>query len=292
MAFFQAFADDSGSALGDRRLFMAGYVGYVTDWERFSDVWQDALNAPPSIEYLEMNEAVGLRGQFKNWSESDRDLKLKRFAAIIRQSGLVSFHCSLDRERFNALIPLTPRGFNPYFCCCVATFSTVAKFMARNGGLPIEFIFDRQDGVSADIPFFFDEIRKFMEPDVKAALANPPSFKASKGLPPLQAADMLASELRRQFERDSFGIEHLEVPSVINTKLHAYAELPEKMLEGWGQQFATFPGIDRMQTKREWRRVKGDAARAIAAGYIPPYGTRWRNWWVPLAIRAAKFFRR
>jgi hypothetical protein len=279
------------SDLGDRRLFMAGYLGYVTNWEEFAAKWEEALAASPAIQYLKMSEAIGLRGQFQDWEERARDIKLKRLAAVIQHTGVISFHCSIDREKFKASVPLTPRGFNPYFCCCVGTFSMLANFMAKNGGMPIEFTFDRQDGVSDDVPFFFEQIRECFAEEVQRLLVNPPSFKNDLTVVALQAADMLASEIRRTFEEKEYGARHLKVPSVMK-ETHVYGELPEKMLEGWGKQFAAFEGIDKMQTKREWRRLKEHAGKAVAAGYVPPYGTRWRNIWVPMALRVRRFLRR
>jgi hypothetical protein len=61
----QAFVDDSGSATGDKRLFLAGYIHRIDHWVEFSNDWITALQEPPALKSLHMTKA------FRGWSIDD-----------------------------------------------------------------------------------------------------------------------------------------------------------------------------------------------------------------------------
>jgi len=61
---------------------MAGYLNRANEWRLFDDAWAEELSAKPSIEYLKMVEANGLRGQFGGWSAGDA---MKNCAALHAQ---------------------------------------------------------------------------------------------------------------------------------------------------------------------------------------------------------------
>jgi hypothetical protein len=120
LAFLRAFTDDSGSEVGDRRLFMAGYLNRAELWALFADAWDEELKASPSIDYLKMAEAQNLRDQFdwrNGWTEEKRDEKLRALARVIRHFNPMSFQVSIDRRHFyQVLEPVSPRGLaNPTF---------------------------------------------------------------------------------------------------------------------------------------------------------------------------------
>lgn len=79
----RAYTDDSGSDIGDRPLFLAGYLNSIENWELFDRLWQEQLLSAPAIRYLKMTEAKGLRGEFAGWADAARDRKLEDMAAVI-----------------------------------------------------------------------------------------------------------------------------------------------------------------------------------------------------------------
>ena len=50
-------ASERASELGDRRLFLAGYIARLEDWDSFSAEWLKALRTGRAVKYLKMNEA-------------------------------------------------------------------------------------------------------------------------------------------------------------------------------------------------------------------------------------------
>jgi hypothetical protein len=157
LAFLQAYADDSASEQGDLRLFMAGYLNRSEKWALFSDAWEEELRAKPAIEYLKMSEANYLKEQFAGWSKESRDEKLRGLARVLRHFNPLSFEFSVSRERFYHLVkPVSPRGIgNPHFTCCFGVVAGLARYAdSQKIKMPIDFIFDCQEGVDEDIGLF------------------------------------------------------------------------------------------------------------------------------------------
>ncbi len=85
----EAYADDSGT--GDPPVFLlAGFVGRAERWAEFSERWIEALRGRPRLKYFKMKEAAALEGQFKGWSESDRDKRLATLVDIIKDYGFLA----------------------------------------------------------------------------------------------------------------------------------------------------------------------------------------------------------
>jgi hypothetical protein len=102
MVALQAFVDDWAAETGDKRLFLAGYIGTAIQWIAFSYsyAWDIELRKSPSINYFKMSEAVALDGQFKDWHASDRDAKVLALARIIRMHAPWFIYCSVSRSEY------------------------------------------------------------------------------------------------------------------------------------------------------------------------------------------------
>ena len=202
MSPLQAFTDDSASRSDDQRLFMAGYLNETAKWALFSTAWEEELKVSPSIDYLKMAEAFAFKGQFVGWTEAARDEKLTGLARVIRHFKPLSFEVSVSRSEYDRLVtPHAPRGLGPHFVCCFGVIASVARAADVNGfDTPIDFIFDKQDGVEDDARLFFGEMIKHLPASARKLVRRPPSFKDDKLHLPLQAADMLAWHVRRKHE--------------------------------------------------------------------------------------------
>jgi hypothetical protein len=276
-------------------LFMAGYLSTAENWAKFSDLWLEELRRAPAIEYLKMQEAVVRGGQFSGWSERDRDMKLMRLGALVAELGPLSFQCSISQGRYQELSGARPWGMTPHFITCLYTVLSVAGYVAdQKEAMPIDFIFDQQDGVDVDVTLFFDAIRAGAAKKVQKLIPNLPMFRDEKTTMPLQAADMVASEVRRSYEEEKFGKKRFQVPDARNPNAHLYGSpLPEELMVKWNQEHSAHPLIDKMSTKRGWGHIRKDMSLwKPPPGFVPPYGSKFRNWFTPLAIWATRFLRR
>lgn len=281
LAFLQAFSDDSASDAGKQRLFMAGYLNRADRWALFADAWDEELRAAPSISYLKMVEANNLRGEFRGWSEEDKDEKLRGLARVIRHFTPFSFQFSLDRQPFNqAIKPIAPRGLgNPHFLCVFGIASSVARCAHREGVKdPIKFIFDTQQGVSEDIQLLFADMLSDLPRGARKLISGLPQFEDDKDLLPLQAADMLAWHIRREHEICGPN-ERLPMADVLRySDGHLVTHLDESHFPHWAERFSEMPGVvGRMQGKAQWRAVKREVVQLHEQGFRYPFGSRWRN---------------
>ena len=274
LAFLQAFIDDSAAQKGDRRLFLAGYLHSAETWAQFSDDWQTELNAWPSIEYFKAREANNLDGQFhhkKGWDEGIRDVKVGNFAAIISHYQPFSFEFSVNRQIFeDELKPVSPYGLGrPHFTMCFAVVAGITRYLAQQGiSTSIEFIFDEQQGVDADIAMFFSEMKKSLPVEAQNLIEGSPVFKndREKRYMALQAADLLAWNLRSEHETGD------KVPllrHLVNENVHLTQQIPDEIVRTWADHHSKQPGVSQVQSRSQWRTLKQEIKRLQEAGIDP-----------------------
>lgn len=277
LAFLQAYIDDSYDNTGERRLFLAGYLHNAEAWECFSNAWEFALREVPSIEYFKMSEANALRGQFFGWSDESRDLKIVKLLAIIKTFNPVSFHISLSRTSFDEHIaPVAPYALaNPHFHCIGGIVALASNYVeSRNIKTGIDFIFDKQEGVQFDIALFFDDLMKRLPTSQKALISKTPVFADDKEFLPLQAADLLAWHLRKEGNPEPSTNGRLKY---LLGDEHFHTEIDETRIKSIGKGFALYTKDQRLQNKNDWKKMKKQIPVMLKGGYIPPMGTRWKN---------------
>jgi hypothetical protein len=269
----QAFTDDSAAQAGDKRLFLAGYLHRVDVWASFSKDWHEELKAWPAIEYLKAFEAHHLSGQFHHsqWDEKMRDAKLAKLAAIIAHYQPLSYEFSINGRLFeDELKPVSPYGFGRlHFTMCFAVVSGVSRFTAESPVCAlIQFVFDEQQGVDADVGMFFTEMIKALPVEARSVIDGLPIFRSDKDrqYAPLQAADLLAWHLRREHETDE---KLARTNGLISDHGHLVQEIPDEMLRSWASHHATLPGVPLVQSKRQWKDFKTDLKRLMDAGIDP-----------------------
>ncbi|MER8844418.1 DUF3800 domain-containing protein [Mesorhizobium australicum] len=292
----QAFIDDSASDKGDKRLFMAGYLNRADTWERFCEAWTEELQLAPTIAYLRMVEANNLRGEFKGWTKEARDLKLKGLQRVINHFRPLSFQFTVNRgEHFRVLTPVSPRGLgSPHFICCFSVISGVARYVAgTKANTQIEFIFDEQEGVSADMALLFHEMKRSITRGARKLISSAPAFKNDKLVLPLQAADMLAWHLRR--EHENRRSEHDVLPMADNLRNpngHLESHIDDSHLYEWAEHHEKQEGVQFLKSKGQWRKFRQDLSRFAEVGAIPPKGKRMAHLLFRLRIHFLAFLAR
>lgn len=199
----KAFVDDSGSGGDSPWYVLAGYVGTVEAWEAFDGAWNDVLKGPPKLEYFKASEAESLRcdGQWAGISKDERNARIESFIGVIRRFATRAFHVRTMQKDYNDLIkPYVPPDWdNAYFFLFIGFLSAATSIEKYAGsGRPIEFVFDSSDKKRiekpslklyhqcAHLPQFGGRVHDIHYEDEKIFL-------------PLQAADLLAWQIRRRF---------------------------------------------------------------------------------------------
>ncbi len=139
----------------------------------------------------------------------------------------------------------------------------------------VDFIFDQQSGVSSDVPLFFEYMTRSLPKAARKMISGIPQFRDDEDAVALQAADMLAWHLRRDFEKG-------DVDEQLNALWwagsgHLVTHFDRQRLERIGRGFAKIPHVMSLQTKPQWRGFRANLASVQANGFVPPKGSWWKN---------------
>ena len=198
-----AYFDDSGTHGGDIVL-VAGFFGYVNQWNHFSNLWAKKLADPcpgklPLSEF-HMAECQASQGEFLGWKRTETDFLVHELATIILQCGIYGFGGAVARKEYEKLVTGEWRrahGDAETMCItnCFVTLTDLAK--RRTPDPHVAILFDDRPQKRRDVQKIFDVYRGTT--DGGPSMTNNPEivsvgFASSKKILPLQAADMLAWE--------------------------------------------------------------------------------------------------
>jgi hypothetical protein len=207
----QAAIDDSGSEPDSYIFILAGFIASHGRWAKFADEWQRLLDGPPKLDYFKMKEAERLHEQFsrdRGWTEQKRDSLLVDLAHVIERNMEVRIHAGMLHSHFNTYLrslPVPGRNFasdGPYVLLAMNLIASACldgpSFRLEG---PCDFIFDEQDGPSAEIMHWWPTMRPQMKrrghKEFSDFLGSPPIWRDEKKFFPLQAADLYAWHVRR-----------------------------------------------------------------------------------------------
>src|SRR4051812_36909596 len=94
----QAFVDDSDGRGHSRYFVLAGLITYAERWAEFSNEWYACLKEKPSIRRFKMGDAAGCSGEFRSFTPSERDDKLRKFCRIINQHPKLLTYTIIDLD--------------------------------------------------------------------------------------------------------------------------------------------------------------------------------------------------
>jgi hypothetical protein len=197
----QVYVDESGGINTSRTFVMSGLMASVETWDAFGREWDQVLAQSPRLEYFKMSEAVTLGGQFRGWSESTRDERLRQLADLALKYKLIQFIESMDLRSFThfSLKQMLPKPANsPYFFSFHRMISIVARHLCESGhNEQFEIFFDIHKIFGHKARRFYPLIKILkkgtLEYDI---LPTDPIFRDDANTYPLQIADMTAWLLR------------------------------------------------------------------------------------------------
>jgi hypothetical protein len=197
----KAFIDDSGSGGDSPWVVLAGYVGTVEAWDLFDPQWRAVLNAPPRIEYFKASEAESLRtdGQWAGVTEGQRDAKLDALIKVIQRCAKRAVSIRVRQKHYDEVIKgnVPPMWDNPYyflFMGYIAVATSIEKFFYNDE--PTEFVFDNQEQFEKTSDRLY---RGMINYERFAGRAANVAYRNDKKILPLQAADLLAWQIRRAY---------------------------------------------------------------------------------------------
>jgi hypothetical protein len=191
-----AFVDDSGSGGDSPYYVLAGYSADKSTWESFWADWQGVLDLSPKLNYFKMSEAESLKGQFLNFTRSDRDARLAKFIDVILNHDLFEASVAIkDVDYREVLYPVLDRGHaSPYYCAFIGMATALSGRYRHSGSDEIvHFIFDTQGAMEDKMLRLYDTFRG----DFRHWKLGSVEYRSDKDVLPLQAADLIAWQTRR-----------------------------------------------------------------------------------------------
>ena len=195
----KAFIDDSGTGGDSEWVVLAGYIATVEDWLAFDDEWQEVLDQEPALKYFKSTEAESLKGQFSGFSKDQRNERIDKFISVIQKRARQAIEVRVRLSYYNSIV----RGNLPkvlddpyYFLFTGFIFAATGMERVFGEGQPVECVFDSSERFGKPSTEFF----KSMRTQYGDVIANANvAYRDDKEFLPLQAADLLAWQVRRLF---------------------------------------------------------------------------------------------
>lgn len=205
----QAVVDDSGK--GEPPVFvMAGFVLAAEEWAAFADQWQAVLEKDPKIEYFKMREAFRLIDQFSGFNLRDRDRKLQELVSVILHYDPLTIRSVVPHAAYRTVFRgnIAKQMDYPYFLSYYGIMGALFRYghlQEWQAGQKVDFIFDEQ-GKEGVVPQRVWNFAKETAPAwAKPLIGSGPIHRDDRTFLPLQAADLLAWQVRRFFLEQSRG---------------------------------------------------------------------------------------
>lgn len=264
----QVYVDESG-AKGQGTLFVfSALLARAEVWVSIVDQWQAVLAESPSIQYFKMAAAKNRSGQFRGFSEAERDDKVKKLGKIINTPDITEFAFTLVLKDF--LEEWAPRmgrpACEPYFIPFQFMNLTIGFELARTGETqPAEVFFDEHVIFGPKAKVWYPIVRETAPPEIRPLMPVEPFFRSDKDVLPLQAADLTAW-IRRI--KNSEGLQDFEwLESELNQVQHS--PLGGKIDSAWIQKMLKHEYSPEEQVRHE------DVMRAYRETFgfeFPPEG--------------------
>lgn len=205
MQTFSAYLDETGHSKDERQKFVgiAGLIASVINWETFEGKWKATLEEF-ELPYFHMKEFAHSQQTFRDWGgkESKRRKLFGELMMHMETAYCLPFGAIISMDDFRSFTE-EQQGYlrDPYFLCfqsLVAACSSILEFRRVPDEEKIALIFSDQ------VEFRNRALRIYKNvEDAKYYVrrSTPPVFMDMREVVPLQAADIIAFEMHKEFER-------------------------------------------------------------------------------------------
>lgn len=225
MAVFHMYGDESGKGHQSDYTSFCGYVGHVSVWSGFSELWQ-RLQMKWQVPAIHMGRIMSPDKKDDVWKriktdwgdawEGKRDLMLREFSLLVRNSPIVSIGAIVDSAHFRKVAE-ADEDFKKLYRDPI--FMALHSFVFRgidateviDKHSPIGIVIDEDEEWSPKLYEHFihmrrdldDQIRKTHSEVEKKSIArfrervHAVSFVNDISYPGVQAADMISYEARK-----------------------------------------------------------------------------------------------
>lgn len=198
---------------------VAGWIASAQEWESVTLNWNIALASERPITYFKLHECLAFEGQFKGWSQIERDAKVKSLIRMV-PSGFRGIAVFADQKIFRRTfqMKLRPKYRDPFFICTLGLMHvSVNTFDADR----IDFFLDRSKTTERYQRWYFRNIKQ-----TNARYGGCETLD-DKTTSALQCADLSSGYIRQTYETERQSIAAL---SELGDKSHVVYEMSESFL--------------------------------------------------------------
>jgi hypothetical protein len=207
------YFDDSGTHAQAPLVVLAGFLATVDRWQSFNKEWAAALKEY-GLDYFHMADFAGPYREYQNWDSDSRRTRLDTLLTIVKSHAMISVGIGIPKAAFDSYMRGTSLGLNDWpsraysFAALmlmdrVATrFEQVIPDAARAHGFDVWVSYRFEDGTQGkgEILDAYDIMKSSPELQERSHVLSV-GFEPKKQVLPLQAADIVAYELYRDFTR-------------------------------------------------------------------------------------------
>lgn len=213
MLDLRAYCDESITHDQAPNIFcIAGWVAHASEWRDFDKEWERALNRESLTEF-KASQCAGGGGEYKGRSRADRERLWKRFASILRAMRTVGFGAIIDLDAYDRLATVfkakrQSKFHDPYYLAFQQQIETMALRMAKMRRMErLSVYFDQMSESKADAraKLLYGQLKLSRKLTFVEGLGSL-TLDDSKHSPGIQAADLLAFEMRRYFREVVFPV--------------------------------------------------------------------------------------
>lgn len=177
---------------------VAGYLSSVQQWKAFQREWSKALKSV-GIPYFHMTDFESRFGFYKDWSNEKRIHFLQLLHKIIHKYVLKGFAASIVVADYETMTDEQKNVFgDPYICAAISCMKHIGTLCDEfELAEPIAYVFESNKRYDGQLSSLFNSLP---DEDRTAYRCGSLTF-ARKTCLPLQASDILAYEVTKEFAR-------------------------------------------------------------------------------------------
>lgn len=190
--------DDSGTHKDSEFVVVGGVIGRSGQWDEFLERWNEKLKHPlegkPSLKSFSLFDCTHAMNNFKGYNRAESDLLTREFRNIIKETNIIGYASAIDKRAWDELVTEEHRrnmSTAEIFCltsCVREMLRDANEFFP--GQKRAEIIYDA--GRDTHIPYDMEKFDWGRNIDAPRIVAY--EYEAVADFPPLQAADMIATE--------------------------------------------------------------------------------------------------
>jgi Protein of unknown function (DUF3800) len=201
MVMLTGYMDETGHSKDGQQRFVgvAGLVAPAENWAAFERKWDEALHVF-KLSYFHMKDFASRRKYFEGWSEPKRKKLLGKLLRIIATTHPfpVGAIVSLDDYRSFSAADRALMGDPYHFCLMGCVYLPAWRTERASPDVRVKIVFGEQTEFRHLAGLLLDD---FKQNNASGKRFDPPAFADMKTVVQLQAADLVAYELYKEFER-------------------------------------------------------------------------------------------